>query len=470
MLTFSATPAPPVLTPADTGWDDARKAWNLAVDQRPAAIAVPTREADVITAVNFARHHGLRVAAQGTGHNAASLGPLDGTVLIKTHRMRQVSIDPVARIASVQAGAVWGDVVGPAAGYGLAGLAGSSPSVGVAGYTLGGGMGWLGRAYGLSANNVERFELVTADGQFRCADPVSEPELFWALRGGGGSFGVVTAIELRLFPVAEAYAGLLWWPIDASGEVLHAWQELTQSGLPDEFTTVFRYMRLPALPDVPEPVRGRWFAVVDAIHLGTPTEADALLGPLRRLRPVADTVQTISMPALSHLHMDPAHPVPSVSNGLMLAGLPAEAVTELIRAAGPQTGSLLQAVELRHVGGEMRRARPGNGALAAVDAEYGLHAVGMAPTPEAAKAVGCGVEAVMSAMAPWAAGQTYLNFTDTSRDPRGFWAPQAYERLRRIKAAVDPADMIRANHPIPPARPEQATVPARDHTVLQLAG
>jgi FAD/FMN-containing dehydrogenase len=470
MLTCVTTPVPRILTPADPGWDDARTAWNLAVDQRPAAIAVPTSAAEVIAVVNFARRHGLRVAAQSTGHSAAPLGSLDGTVLVKTHRMRQVSVDPAARTARAQAGARWAGVVGPAAGYGLAGLAGSSPSVGVAGYTLGGGMGWLGRAYGLSANNVERFELVTADGQFRCADPVSEPDLFWALRGGGGSFGVVTAIELRLFPVAEAYAGLLWWPMDAAGEVLHAWQELTHSGLPDEFTTVFRFMRFPALPEIPGPVRGRSFAVVDAIHLGTPAETDALLAPLRRLRPVMDTVRTVSMPELSHLHMDPEHPVPGVSNGLMLAGLPSEAVTELVRVAGPETGSLLQAVELRHVGGEMRRARPGNGALAMVDADYGLHAVGMAPTPRAAEAVRHGVQAVMSAMAPWAAGQAYLNFTEIGAGEPACWTPQAYERLRRIKAAVDPADMIRANHPIPPARPEQAATPTQDRAALPLAG
>ena len=470
MSTFPAAHTTPLLTPAGPGWDDARKAWNLAVDQHPAAIALPESAADVIAVVNCAADRGWRVAAQGTGHGAASLGPLDDTVLVNTSRMRQVSIDPVARTGRAEAGAVWADVVGPAAKYGLAGLAGSSASVGVTGYTLGGGMGWLGRAYGLSANNVEAFEVVTADGQLRHADPVSEPDLFWALRGGGGSFGVVTSIELRLFPVTEVYAGLLWWPMHRASEVLHAWQELTHSGLPDEFTTTFRFMRFPALPDVPEPVRGRWFAVVDAIHLGTLAEADALLAPLRRLRPLTDTVRTITMPALSHLHMDPEHPVPGVGDGLMLADLPAEAVSKITGVASAETGSLLQVVELRHAGGEMRRARPGNGALAAVDAEYGLFAVGMAPTPEAATAVGYGAAAVMSAMAPWAAGQMYLNLAETSRDTRSFWTPQAYERLRRVKAAVDPADMIRANHPVLPARPALANTPAHDHPTLQPAG
>jgi hypothetical protein len=448
-LTTAATAA--VLSPSDPGWDDARKAWNLAVDQRPAAIALPRSAADVIAAVNFARHHGLRVAAQGTGHGAAPLGPLANTVLVKTSRMRQVSIDPAARTAWAEAGAVWADVVGPAAGYGLAGLAGSSPGVGVVGYTTGGGMGWLGRAYGLSANNIEAVKLVTADGQFRCTDAVTEPDLFWALRGGGGSFGVVTAIELRLFPVTEVYAGLLWWPIEAGHDVLGTWRELTHSGLPDEFTTAFRFMRFPAVPDVPEPVRGRWFAVVDAVHLGSPAEADSLLAPLRALRPVTDTIRTIPMPALGQLHLDPEHPVPGVADGLMLADLPDAAVAAVVGVAGAGTGSLLQVVELRQAGGEMRRARPGNGALAAVDAEYALFAVGMAATPQEASAVASGVAAVKAALTPWAAGQMYLNLAGTSRDPSGFWNPGAYERLRRIKAAVDPADLIRANHPIPPA-------------------
>jgi FAD binding domain len=440
MPTLTTPPATAILTPVDPGWDDARQAWNLAVDQRPAAVAVPGSADDVVAAVGFARRRGLRVAAQATGHGAAPLGPLADTVLIKTHAMRRVSVDPVARTARAEA----------AARHGLAALAGSSRDVGVAGYTLGGGMSWLGRAYGLSANNVETIELVTADGRFVRADACSEPDLFWALRGGGGSFGVVTAIELRLFPIREVYGGLLWWPIDAGEDVLRAWRELTQSGLPDEFTTSFRFMRFPALPGIPGQVRGRWLAVVDVVHLGTPAEADQLLAPLRALGPVTDTVQTVPVRALSHLHMEPEHPVPSVSDGLMLASLPPEAVTEIVRVAGGGTASPMRAVELRHVGGEMRRVRPGNGALAAVHADYALVAVGMAPTPDAARAVARGVAAVKWAMTPWAASQMYLNIAETSRDPSSFWTAPAYDRLRRVKAAVDPGDMIRSNHPIPP--------------------
>jgi hypothetical protein len=444
------TPAT-ILTCADPGWDEARQAWNLAVDQHPAAVALPESADDAAAAVRFARERGLRVAAQGTGHSAAALGDLADTVLIKTHAMRRVSIDPAARVARAEAGVIWQQVADAAGQHGLAGLAGSSPDIGVVGYTLGGGMSWLGRTYGLSANNVEAFELVTADGRLARADAASHPDLFWALRGGGGSFAVVTAVELRLFPVSEVYAGLLWYPIEWASEVLHAWRELTQSGLPDAFTSTARLINCPPIPEIPEQIRGRSFAVIDAIHLGAPAEADALLAPLRALGPVMDTIGMIPVPALGHLHMEPEQPFPAKVDGLLLASLPAQAIDQIIDIAGPGTGSPLLVAELRHLGGEFGRPRAGNGALAAIDADYALLAAGIAPTAEAARTVQAGVEAVTSALAPWAARQMFLNFAETRRDAASFWSPQAYDRLRRIKAGVDPDNLIRANHPIPPA-------------------
>jgi FAD/FMN-containing dehydrogenase len=449
----TTTPATTIIMPGDPGWDDARRPWSLAVDQHPAAVALPASAAGVAEVIGFARRYGLRVAAQGTGHNAAPLGPLADTILVKTERMRRVSIDPGARIARVEAGVAWLEVVEAAAEHGLAALAGSSPDVGVVGYTIGGGMSWLGRAYGLAANNTEAIEAVTADGRIVRADAVAEPDLFWALRGGGGSFGVVTAIELRLFPITEVYAGLLWWPADGAAEVLQAWRQLTQVGLPDEFTTSARLLNVPAAAaDLPAALRGKSFVVIDVIHLGTPAEADRLLAPLRALRPVTDTIGIIPAKALCHLHMDPEQPTASTGDGMMLAGLPAEAIDTMVRVAGPKAGPPLAAVELRHVGGEMKRARPGHGALAAVDADYALFAVGPAPFPQAATAAARSVAELQTAMSPWAARQMYLNLAETGRDPGTFWSPQAYDRLRRIKAAVDPDDLIRSNHPIRPSR------------------
>jgi hypothetical protein len=441
-----------VILPGDARFDDARRAWNLAVDQRPAAVVFPESAAEVAAAVGYAAGRGLRIAAQGTGHNAGPLGPLADTVLLRTNKMRGIQIDPQARTARVEAGVVWIDVAPEAARHGLAALAGSSPDVGVVGYTLGGGLSFLGRRYGLAASNVVAAEIVTADGSLVRTDADHEPDLFWALRGGGGSFGVVTALEFRLFPVTEAYAGALWFPIQRGAEVLHAWGELTRGDVPDELTTVGRFVNLPPIPQIPEHIRGKSFVLVEAYHLGNPAQADELLGPLRALGPVNDTITTVPVPALSHLHMDPEQPVPGRGDGMMLARLPGEAIDVLAETAGPGAAFPLTSVEVRHLGGELGRARSGHGALACLDADYMLFAVGSTPVPELAGPVTAQVEAIMSALAPWAARQMYLNFAETQHPAAPLWTEHAYQRLRRIKATFDPGDLIRSNHPIPPAR------------------
>ncbi len=437
-----------VVLPEHANWDEARLAWNLAVDQQPAAVVFPESAQDIIAAVELARAFELRVTAQGTGHNAAPLGPLEDTVLVKTERMRGIKIDPENRIARIDAGVRSLELVEAAAQHGLAPLAGSSPDVGVVGYTLGGGLSWFGRKHGLAASNVHAIELVTADGQLVRADHEHGPELFWALRGGGGSFGIVTALELQLIPVREAYAGILWWPIERDREVLHAWAELTRHELPDELTTVARYLRPPSLPDIPEPIRGKSFVVVEAIHLGEPKQADELLAPLRALGPVMDTIQRIPTPALSHMHMDPEHLVPATGDGILLQRLPPKAIDEIIQTAGAASSSPLVSLEVRQLGGELGRAHPDSGALAAVDADYVLYAVGIAPTPEAAAQVRAHIEVVSDALRPWAAEHSYLNFAETRRDPHTLWTETAQQRLRRIKATLDPDNLIRSNQPV----------------------
>jgi FAD/FMN-containing dehydrogenase len=438
-----------LLTPAHPEFKHARQAWNLAVDQRPAAVVAAESPADVVATLSLARQNGLRVAAQGTGHGAAALGPLEDTILVKTNRLRAIEIDPRRRIARLESGVTWSEAAEAAAQHGLGLLAGSSPDVGVTGYTLGGGLSWLGRKHGLAVNSVHAIELVTADGRVVRADHDHEPELFWALRGGGGSFGVVTAVELRALPITDVYAGLLWWPIERGDEVLHGWGELTQRELPDELTTVGRYLKLPALPEVPEPLRGRSFVVVEVFHLGNRVEADELLAPLRALEPENDTLDVIPVETLGYLHMDPDRPVPFVGDGLLLEQLPAAAVDKLARMAG--TGSPLLSVEIRQLGGELVRPAPDGGARSAIDAPYALFALGMAPTADAGHAVGAYVEHLIKGMDPWRAPEMYLNFAESRRDPTTLWGEDAYRRLRQIKARVDPDDLIRSNHPIPPA-------------------
>ncbi len=438
-----------VTLPGDDGWDPARRAWNLAVDQRPAAVVLPESAADVVAAVDFARASGLRVTAQGTGHNAWPLGELGDTLLVKTERMRDVHIDPVNRRARVGAGTLWGEVIEAAEPQGLTALAGSSPDVGVVGYTLGGGMPWLGRRFGAAADSVLAIEVVTADGRLLRADASSEPDLFWALRGGGGSFGIVTALEFTLYPVARLVAGDLFWPIERAGEVLGAWRAWTE-GLPESVTSLGRLLRLPPIPEVPEPLRGRSFVVVEAAMLMDEAKAAALLRPLRALGPEVDTVGTIRPSGLPALHMDPPHPVPGSGDGMLLSGLPQAAIEALLEVAGPGTACPLLSVEVRHLGGAFDCPSADRGAFS-LDAAFAVYGVGMVMDAAMGEAVSGAVESVLATLAPWRAGHSYLNFSERARGAERLYPPATYARLREVKRTYDPGDVIRSNHPIPSA-------------------
>jgi FAD/FMN-containing dehydrogenase len=440
-----------VFVPGDPGYDQARRAWNLAVHERPAVVVVAQSAADVVQAVRFARAQGLRIAPQGTGHGAPPLEPLDGAMLLRTLPMRGVRIDPVARSARAEAGALWQDVTVPAGEHGLAALAGSSPDVGVTGYTLGGGIGWLARRYGLAANSVTAADLVTPDGRLVRADAGHESDLFWAVRGGGGSVGVVTALEMRLYPVRELYAGALFFPIQRAAEVLHAWREWTRT-VPDEVTSIGRILRFPPLPEVPEPVRGRDFAVVEAAYLGDEGSGAELIGPLRQLGPQLDTFATIPAPALQQLHMDPPQPVPAQGDGAFLADAPAAAIDALVALAGPGADTPLASVEIRHLGGALARPAPDGGAQPSIDAKYLMFAGGVTPTPELASAVLEHTQAVKDALAAWHAGYDYYNFEETPAGASAVLPPASYRRLQKIKASYDPDDVIVSTHPVWPAR------------------
>jgi FAD/FMN-containing dehydrogenase len=442
-----------VVVPGDAEWDVARQAWNLAVDQRPAAVALPESADDVIAVVEYARAHGLRVAAQGTGHNAAPLGPLDDTVLVKTSRMRGVRVDPRASTVRVEAGVLWQEATNAAAEHGLAALAGSSPDVGVVGYSLGGGISWLARKHGLSANSVVAVEIVTADGRLVRADSEHEAELFWAVRGGGGSFGVVTALELRLFPIKEVYAGVLFFPLERASEVLHAWRTWVD-GVPDEVTSVGRILQFPPIPDLPDFLSGRSFAVVEANSLLGEDETARLLEPLRALGPEIDTFATIPASSLSKLHMDPEQPVPGIGDGMMLADLTGEGIDAFVTAAA---GSALLSAEIRHLGGALARSAPHHGAADKLDAGFIMFAVGIPMNAEIAAAIEEGIDEVKAALEPWRAETMYMNFSERQIESKRLLRAGNYRRARRVKAAVDPTELFRSNHPIPPAeaRPDR---------------
>jgi FAD/FMN-containing dehydrogenase len=424
-----------LVRPGDPGWDEARRAWNLAADQRPDLVVLAETADDVVAAVRHAAVTGRRVTAQGTGHGAMALGSLAGTILVKTSALRGVSVDATARTARVEAGALWQDLTPLAAEHGLAALAGSAGDVGVVGYTLGGGIGWLARRHGLACNSVTAAEVVTADGEHLRIDAEHHPELFWALRGGGGSFAIVTALELALHPLAEVHAGMLLWPIERAAEVLHAWRRWTGS-LPDGVTSVGRVLRFPPLPELPPFLSGRSLVVVEAALADG--QDDALLADLRALGPEMDTFATIPVPALAHLHMDPPAPVPGVGDHLLLSSLPAEALDALLAVAGAEADCPMLSVEVRHLGGALAVSDPGHGAMDRVDAPYCMFAVGSPATPELAAAISAHLPRLRAALEPWDAGVDYVNFAEQPTTGERLFG-SALERLRAVRRTYDPS-------------------------------
>jgi hypothetical protein len=434
-----------VVTPQDAGWDAARQAWNLAVDQRPIAVAAVADADDVAAAVSFARDRGFRVAAQGTGHGAAALGPLDGTLLVKTERLQGVEVDADAGRARVEAGGIWQDVVDRAQSEGLTALAGSAPDVGVVGYTLGGGLGWLARKHGLACNSVRAIELVTADGERRRVDADNDPDLFWALRGGGGNFGVATAIELDLFPVAEVYAGALLLPADNALAIMRGYRDWTQN-LPDEITASGKFLHLPPLEEIPEPIRDRPLVMLSACYVGAEGDGAELIAPLRALgEPVMDTFATIPSAQLVTVAMDPEEPVPALGHHALLRELPDEAVDAFVDAAGPDSGSPLLLAELRHLGGAVSTAAAGAGARSHLDGAFMFLGIGALMDPSLSDPINRQLDLIYDALEPSSNGGCYLNFAERRSEFDTLFDAETCKRLAEVKSRWDPDDVFRAN-------------------------
>jgi FAD/FMN-containing dehydrogenase len=436
--------------PGDAGYDDARLAWNLAVDQRPVFVAEPRTAGDIAAVVRFARQERLRVAPQGTGHNAAARAGADESILLNTRLMRGVEIDFERRSARVEAGALCADLTAPASELGLAALAGSSPDVGLVGYTLGGGMGWLARAFGLCCNSVLSFDVVTGDGEQLHVDAEHHPELFWALRGGTGSPAVITHMELALIATPELYAGAMLWPWERAAEVLHAWHAWTLDA-PETATTSARIVQVPPLPDVPEMLRGRQFVVIDGAVLGSDAYANEILAPLRALEPEIDMFAAAPPLALSHLHMDPEHPVPGIGDHALLRDVTPELIDAIVAVAGHRSRSPLTVVELRHLGGALSRAEAGAGARGRIDAPYVYFAVGVPMTPELGAAIPAKLQQLRGVLAPLKADGAYLNFAEEPTDVSTAFEDDTFRALQAVKATYDPHNTIHANHEVQPA-------------------
>jgi FAD/FMN-containing dehydrogenase len=429
-----------------TGTSRAELSTFWSTSSRP-GFALPRSTDEVSAVVRSAAADGKRVAAQRTGHNAEPLGSLANTVLLRTDGLGGVQIDADAGAARVGSGALWGDLLPRASDLGLAALHGSAPDVGIAGYTLGGGVSFYHRKHGLACNRVTAIELVIAGGEQIRVDADNEPDLFWALRGGGGSFGVVTALEFDLLPLSEIFAGALLFPAEQASEVLQGWREWT-SGMPEAMTSVGRLMNFPPIPEMPEPLRGRSFAVLEVIYCGDVSDGDELVAPLRKLGSAAmDTIQAEPPAGIAELHMEPPTPVPYTSESLLTHELPASAIDSLVKAVGPGSGSQLASVELRHGWGALSRAPQDAGALATLPGSFITFAVGFVPAPEAMAPNRAWLGAYKAALEPYDAGN-YFNFVEYSFDITQIFPPGILDRLREVKQHYDPENLFQSNHPV----------------------
>jgi hypothetical protein len=436
-----------VVTPDHDDWDQARSAWNLSADQHPRAVAFVESPGDVAATVRFAAANELHVSGQGTGHGAVALDSLADTILIKTQRMRGIAIDQEARTARVEAGVLVLELSEAAHATGLSSLPGSSPDVGVTGYTLGGGLSWLGRRYGFACNRVRAIELVTAAGEEITVDADHGEDLFWALRGGGGAYAIVTALHLDLVPVADAYAGALVFPAELGADAIRAYRDWTET-VPDDITSVVRFLHPPDLPDVPEPIRGRPLLTIDAACIGSREEGERAIAPLRAIgEPIIDTFDQISAAGLCRIHMDPEQPVPGRGHHRPIRELPDAAIDAFVGLVGPDSDSPLVMAEIRHLGGALGRPDPKGGALSHLDAAYVMLGIGVPMTHELGEAIEDRLERLGEAMEPWAAEGGYFNFAERPCNANAILPSEVCTRLAEVKRHWDPEGTIVAGHP-----------------------
>jgi FAD/FMN-containing dehydrogenase len=436
-----------VQLPGDPAYDMARSPWNLQMRDHPAAVAYPAFPDEVAEVLRAAAAAGLRVAAQGTGHGAPPLeGRLGDAVLLRTSAMTDLHIDPERRTVRAGAGVLWGDLADAAGMHGLAGRHPSSPDVGVVGYTLGGGIGWYARRLGLQCNAVTAAELVLADGTPVRTTADSEPDLFWALRGGAAPLGVVTALEFDLFPLDTVVAGALVWDWTAVEQVLPAWVDWCATA-PEEATTAFRFLQVPAAEPIPPELHGRRIVMIDGAVLGDDDSAAEVLAPLRALRPEFDTVARVPAASLVRLHLDPEGPMPAYASSTLASGLPDAAVAAIIGAVGPGSGTRLAAAELRQLGGALARPDPDGGALSFLDGQFLALGLGLGGVDDDDwQAQRADAARFLAAVEPWATGRQYLPMLDERTDTRKVFPPGVHARLSAIRHAVDPGNLFLAPH------------------------
>ncbi|MFI5753543.1 FAD-binding oxidoreductase [Streptomyces sp. NPDC051644] len=443
----------PVLLPADGGYAGECATYNLNRVLEPALAVGATCEADVCAAVRFAAAHSLPVAVKATGHQVVLPG--HGALLISTGRMNGVTVDPDRRIVRIEAGARARDVVRATAAHGLAPASGSAATVGVVGYTLGGGQSpLLGRSFGYAADHVRELRVVSAEGVSRTVTADSEPDLFWALRGGKGNFGVVTSVDLEAFPVARFYGGGLWYRGEQMADVLHTWRQWVDD-LPEEMSSSVAVQRLPGRPELPEPLRGAFVVHLRIGSLGEAEDAERLMAPFRNLAtPLFDTIRDRPYSTMAEMHLDPTDPLPYYDRTTCLRELPEKAVDMLVELAGPDSQCPLANVEVRALGGAFDREPAVPNAVSTRGIPFVAFGFGVGG-PEQRETMRGHLGRVLDALAPWAADRNMVNFMsgDEATTPEGVrqaYGADRYDRLARVKRTYDPSNMFRMNHNIRP--------------------
>ena len=420
--------------------------WNVVVDQQPLGVVLAAHADDVVTTVRFAAERGLTVAAQPSGHGATTAST--GTILLRTGALQDIHVDAAARVARVGAGVKWGSLQAALEGTGLTGLVGSNPDVTVVGYCLGGGLSWFSRAYGRGAGTLRAVELVDPAGSHRWVTDTTDPELMWALRGGGGDLAVVTAVEIDLFDAPEIYGGLLVFPGDSARPVLQAFAAATRTA-PEQLTLWAMLMHLPDVDLLPPEMRGQSFTVVGAVHLGSPDEAEALLAPIRAGAPVLrDTLRAIGPGEVGLVAEEPVDPTPAVLAATYAHTFDDATIDRLLTVAGVGSATPLMQVQVRHLGGAL--VRDGRPAVAGPRSEpYLLSAMSMIMAPDHATPVLGALDGFLAEMGPWSAEAAPLTFLDRGESLSRAYTGADLDRLRALKTALDPAGVVRGNLPIP---------------------
>ena len=420
-----------VLLPGEDGFDQAAKAWNLAVEQPVAAVVEAEDADDVAALVGYARRSGLAVTAQPSGHGAS--GDVDGVILLRTARLDEVEVRPQERVARVGAGVKWGAVQAAAGAHGLTGLAGSSPVVSVVGYTLGGGLSWFSRKYGWASEGVRAFDIVDADGVQARVTAESDAELFWALRGGGGDFALVTAIEFDLYPAPGLYGGRVLWPASRAREVLETFHEITAEA-PPELSVWLNRFQFPGAPPM---------VALAAAYLGEADQGAALLRRLDKVDgPISDIRGVVAVADLGDIADEPANPVPGLTRAELLTGLDEEAARILLT----DPIDPLFALQIRHLGGAL--TQPGTGAASVLAEPYALYLHGSAASPDLARTARSEQDRIVRALGTQVSGRKPFTSLAPGETAAAAFPQQTLTRLRELKLARDPHNVFRANYPV----------------------